>query len=169
MVKTIEIGGKEVRLDNNIGWTMIYRDQFGRDIVPTLIPMAAAALDIVAGLVGQAGKDGEVTAADLAALVDGETFINTMMHLSGAEFVDFINITWSMAKVCDDQIPEPSRWVRQFDTFFIDDIGPAVIKLILDGILSSKNRERLKSLRGALRPIMESSSTVLSSQESSEA
>ena len=38
MEKTINIGNKSVRLSNNVSWTMEYRDQFGQDIIPTLMP-----------------------------------------------------------------------------------------------------------------------------------
>jgi len=47
MEKTINIGDKEVRLTNNVGWMMTYRDQFGSDIVMSLTPLIASGLDIV--------------------------------------------------------------------------------------------------------------------------
>ena len=49
LIKTINVGNKEVRLSNNIGWTIIYRDQFGHDIVSSLTPMLAAGLDLISG------------------------------------------------------------------------------------------------------------------------
>ena len=39
MEKTIKIGDKDVRLNNNVGWTLAYRDQFGRDILPAIMPI----------------------------------------------------------------------------------------------------------------------------------
>ena len=51
MQKTIKIGDKEVILDNNIGWTMEYRNQEGKDIIPTLLPLMASMLDVFAGLI----------------------------------------------------------------------------------------------------------------------
>jgi hypothetical protein len=32
--RIIKIADKEVRLNNNVAWTMEYRDQFGKDILP---------------------------------------------------------------------------------------------------------------------------------------
>ena len=47
MEKTIKINSKtSLKVSNNIGWMLAYRDQFGRDIVPTLIPALTAALEI---------------------------------------------------------------------------------------------------------------------------
>ena len=31
MEKVIKIGDKDVRLNNNIGWAMAYKDQFGKE------------------------------------------------------------------------------------------------------------------------------------------
>ena len=49
LIKTINVGNKEVRLSNNIGWTIIYRDQFGHDIVSSLTPVMASMMDLVSG------------------------------------------------------------------------------------------------------------------------
>lgn len=157
MEKTITIGDKDVRLSNNISWAMIYRDQFGQDIIPTLLPMIAGTIDIIAGLIEETGKTGEITAEDMAKLASGDALIDALAHIGAAEFVDFINITWSMAKACDESIPEPRRWVQQFDTFPLDVIVPEVATLILDGVVSSKNSQRLKDLGQNLRPKTEGS------------
>ena len=168
MEKTITIGGKDVRLSNNISWAMIYRNQFGQDIVPTILPMIAGMVDVVGGLISEAEDPNRITIKDLAKLADGDALIDALGHIGAAEFVDFINITWSMAKVCDDNLPEPERWVRQFDQFPLDVIAPEVFGLILDGIVSSKNRERLKDLKKAIQPITESTQIASSSPVSSE-
>lgn len=167
MEKTIKISGQSVRLNNNIGWTMVYRDQFGRDIVPSLIPMAAGALDIISGLIEETRKDGDVNLADILRLTDGETLINAIIHLGGLEFVDLINITWSLAKCADDDIDEPREWIKQFETFPVDVVAPAVGDLIIKGVVSSKNLERLKETKKALQP-KKSHSTRSSSEALSE-
>ena len=56
MIKTLKIEGKEVRLDNNIDWAMIYRDQFGTDIIPALMPLFASAMDIFSELLKKTGN-----------------------------------------------------------------------------------------------------------------
>lgn len=147
MIETIKVGNKEVQFDNNVGWAMIYKDQFGQDIIPTLMPMFAGALDIISGLVNDAGKKGDIDVADILKLADGDALINASIHLGNLEFVDFINITWALAKNADDSIPDPKTWVRQFDEFPVDVIAPAVVKLVFRGMVSSKNLERLNDLR----------------------
>lgn len=164
MEKIIKIGEKDVRLSNNIGWALIYRDQFGRDIIPTIMPMLAGLLDLLGGFLRN-GKTDSLTMADLAELMDGDEFMNAYIHLSGLEFADFINITWALAKCADDSIPEPTLWVRQFDEFPVDVIGPAVFSLVLKGVMSSKNWKRLTSHLKRIRP--ESILTPSSSQGSS--
>lgn len=153
MEKTIKIGKQEVRLSNNVSWAIIYRDQFGRDIIPTLMPMLAGALDVVSGLAGSIDANGRIELRDVLADLDGDKLIDAMIHLSGLEFVDFINITWAMAKACNDDIPEPRTWVRGFDNFPVDTIAPEVFRLVFRGLVSSKNLKRLKDLTNEIKVI----------------
>ena len=159
MIKTITIDDKDIVLDNNVGWTLIYRDQFGRDIIPAIMPLLAGALDVVSGIFQEAGDKKEITIENLAKLADGDTLINAMIHIGGFEFVDFINITWAMAKNADDSIPEPNIWLKQFDEFPVDVIGPEVVKLIFKGMVSSKNLERLNGLMKNVQPKKRKKST----------
>ena len=169
MEKTIKIGSKSVRLSNNIGWAMEYRDQFGRDIVPSLTPAIAGLLDIMSGIVNETGKVKDITVVDIIASLGGDSLADAMIHLSGLEFVDFINITWALAKAADESIPEPREWVREFDYFPVDVIAPEVFELVVKGLTSSKNWQRLKSLRKQVKIIQpESNLTQSSSQESNE-
>lgn len=159
MIKTITIDDKNIVLDNNVGWTLIYRDQFGRDIIPAIMPLLAGALDVVSGIFQEAGDKKEITIENLAKLADGDTLINAMIHIGGFEFVDFINITWALAKNADDSIPEPNIWLKQFDEFPVDVIGPEVVKLIFKGMVSSKNLERLNGLMKNVQPKKRKKST----------
>ena len=169
MIKTIKIGKQDVVLDNNIGWTLIYRDQFGQDIIPSIMPMFASAMDIISGLAKETGGIGdEIALEDILKLTDGESLINALIHLGSFEFVDFINITWALAKNADDSIPEPKIWLKQTDELPVDVIGPEVVKLIFKGMVSSKNLKRLDRVAKAVRSKKKSTSTPSSSQESSE-
>lgn len=166
MEKTINIGDKSIRLNNNIGWALAYRSQFGRDIVPAIMPLFASALDIMSGIIRETGGTGEVTVKELAALADGDALIDAVIHLGGLELTDFINITWSLAKCADDSIPAPEEWVKQFEEFPVDIIAPTVFGMIYKGVISSKNRERLENLKTRIQPIL--TSTQSSSPESNE-
>ena len=92
MIKNIKIEDKEILLSNNTVWAMIYRNQFGHDIVSTLTPVVASLTDMIGGFFESVGKDGEVHLEDVAKAIDGDRIIDAIAHLSGLEFVDIINI-----------------------------------------------------------------------------
>ena len=156
MEKTVQIGNKEVRLNNNIGWAIDYRDQFGQDIIPTLLPMVAAALDLIKGLLEEVEDTNNLEWRDILRLIDGDTLFDALIHLGGLEFRDFINITWAMAKCADDSIPEPRTWVKEFEVFPVDELAPTVFNLIFTGVVSSKNLTRLKDIKKTLQPTNDS-------------
>ena len=156
MEKTVQIGNKEVRLSNNIGWAIDYRDQFGQDIIPTLLPMVAAALDLIKGLLEEVEDTNNLEWRDILKLIDGDTLFDALIHLGGLEFRDFINITWAMAKCADDSIPEPRTWVKEFEVFPVDELAPTVFDLIFKGVVSSKNLTRLKYVKKNLQPMTDS-------------
>lgn len=166
MEKTIKIGKQSVRLNNNISWAIVYRDQFGRDIIPALMPLLASALDIISGLINETGKTEDIELADLAKLADGDALLNAVIHLGGFEFTDLICITWALAKCADEDIPAPREWIAQFDSFPIDVIAPEVFTLIFKGVVSSKNLKRLEDLKKRIQPT--SISTQSSSPDSKE-
>lgn len=167
MEKIIKIGNKEVRLNNNVAWTMEYRDQFGKDIVPALMPILASLMEGVSTIISESGSN-EVTMADIADAVQGRS-MDVLLPLFQVEFVDtIINVTWAMAKAADESIEPPKRWVRQFEEFPLDVIVPAVYELVLKGFVSSKNLKRLKKISASLRNLQPSHSTTSSSPDSNE-
>ena len=166
MEKTIKIGKKSVKLNNNVSWAMVYRDQFGRDIIPTIMPLFASALDIISGIINETGKTDDIELTDLAKLADGDSLLNAAIHLGGFEFTDLICITWALAKCADEDIPAPREWIEQFETFPVDVVAPEVFSLIFKGVVSSKNLKRLEDLKKRIQPT--SISTQSSSPDSKE-
>lgn len=167
MEKIIKIGKQEVRLNNNVAWTMEYRDQFGKDIVPALMPILASLMEGVSTIISESGSN-EVTMADIADAVQGRS-MDVLLPMFQVEFVDvIINVTWAMAKAADENIEPPKRWVRQFEEFPLDVIVPAVYELVLKGFVSSKNLKRLKKASASLRNLQPSLSTTSSSPDSNE-
>ena len=172
MEKIIKIGKQEVRLNNNVAWTMDYRDQFGKDIVPALMPILASLMEGVSTIISESGSN-EVTMADIADAVQGRS-MDVLLPMFQVEFVDvIINVTWAMAKAADETILPPKQWVKQFDEFPLDVVGPAIYDLVLKGFVSSKNLKRLKKIGKDLTNLQPkknpSRSTKSSSQESNEA
>ena len=168
MERIINIGNKEVRLNNNVAWTMEYRDQFGKDILPAVMPLLASMIEGVSTIIAEAGEGGEMTTSSIAEALQGRSF-DVLMPMYQAEFVDLIvNVTWAMAKAADESIEPPKRWVRQFEAFPLDEVGPAVFDMVLKGFVSSKNLKRLKGIGESLRSLQPSHSTTSSSQHSNE-
>ena len=167
MEKVINIGEHEVKLNKNVAWTMEYRDQFGKDIVPALMPVLASSIEGVSTIIAESGKT-EITISDLAEAIQGKS-IDVLLPMFQVEFVDtIINVTWAMAKAADENIDPPKRWVRQFEAFPLDVIVPAVYELVLKGFVSSKNLTRLKNLGASLKNLQPSHSTISSSPDSNE-
>jgi len=166
MEKIIKIGKQEVRLNNNVAWTMEYRDQFGKDIVPAIMPLLASMIEGVSTIVAEAGD--EVNTSTIAEALQGRA-IDIMLPMFQAEFVDLVvNVTWAMAKAADESIAPPRQWVRQFDSFPLDVVGPAVFDMVLKGFVSSKNLKRLKKIGESLKSLQPSHSMSSSSQDSNE-
>ena len=167
MEKVIKIGRQEVKLNNNVAWTMEYRDQFNKDILPVIMPFIAAMTEGIASVLAETGDD--LTRAGIADAIQGRS-MDILLPMFQAEFVDLIvNVTWAMAKAADENIAPPKQWVRQFEEFPLDVVGPAVWDLVLKGFVSSKNLRRLKKLGNELKNLQPSLSTTSSSQDSSEA
>lgn len=157
MEKTIKTDSKtSFKVSNNIGWMLAYRDQFGRDIVPALIPLLNSLLNIAIEVSKVAGREG-VSATDIMQALDGDTIRDAIIEASGLEMVDIINIIWAMAKAADDDIDEPREWVRQFDHFPLDTILPVIFDLTAQCMVSTKNYKRL---REAMQALSQSPSTA---------
>ena len=153
MIKTVKFGKNEIILDNNIGWTMVYRDQFGTDIIPSIMPILAGMVDILSGVAEDIGGKKEIGIEMLGELSESGKLEEAIIKASSAEFVDFINITWALAKNADDNISDPREWVKQFDEFPVDVIGPEVFKLIFKGMISSKNLKRMNAAMKSVHPV----------------
>lgn len=150
MEKKIKLDGKtSIILNNNVGWLFLYKDQFGRDIVPTLVPVLNAGIDLVFGVYKETG--GKIS-KDTIMSIDTDALTDAIYNAAAIEAVDLLNIVWALAKNADDEIPEPREWFRQFDAFPVDVVAPAVFELVFKGMVSTKNLKRLQSLRESLQP-----------------
>ena len=166
MEKVIKIGSNEVRLSNNVAWVMEYRDQFGKDILPAIMPLITTVSEGISTVLSEAGTD--ITIESLSEAINGRA-MDVLLPLYQAEFVDLvINVTWAMAKAADEDIDPPKKWVRQFDTFPLDVVGPTIFELVMKGFISSKNLTRLKRTGKKLKNLQPLQQTKSSLQESNE-
>lgn len=165
MERIINIGDKDVKLNNNIGWTYVYKNQFGGDIIPTLMPVLNAVLNIMSGIFQEVENRDEIGLEDVAKITGSESFMEAMIQLSGLEFTDFLNITWALAKKADASIDPPERWYDQFDTFPTDEVIVEVFDFIFQGSTSSKKYQRLKEMFKSLQPKKNQSTLKKSSSQ----
>lgn len=165
MEKIIKIGKKEVRLNNNVAWTMEYRDQFNKDILPAIMPLAASMIEGISTIMADATNNGEITTSSIAEALEGRT-MEILLPMFQAEFVELVvNVTWAMAKAADESVDPPKKWVRQFEEFPLDVVGPAVLDLVLKGFVSSKNLKRLKKIGESVKTLQPTSDSMTSSSQ----
>ena len=167
MEKIIKIGKQSVRLSNNVAWTMEYKDQFGKDIVPVIMPLVSSLLEGVASVVSETGVK-DVSVEKIADAIQGRA-LDILLPIYQMEFTETVfNITWAMAKAADEDIVPPKQWAHTLDSFPLDVILPEVGELVMKGFVSSKNLKRLKELGANLKKLQPSLSMTSSSQDSSE-
>ncbi|MFA6816537.1 MAG: hypothetical protein WCS73_09620 [Lentisphaeria bacterium] len=145
MRKKIEIDDNHsIELNSSMGWLFIYREQFGRDILPDLLPALETILELLKSCVKDISADGTGT-IDFSA-IDDDTISSAIIALSGAEIVTVLNIAWAMAKNADKSTGTPEEWADQFDCFPLDLILPEIMKIVISSSISSKNAKRLLTL-----------------------
>lgn len=157
MIKTIKFDNDHsVEMSSNIGWLLTYRSQFGKDILPDLMPVIESLVTLAASLFDGSA---EITAEEVIAKIDRDALSDLYLSLSNLEFTTIINIAWSLAKTADDSIPAPEEWVKQFDVFPFDTLIIEMFKMIAESSVSTKNWMRLQSLMKTLKPSMSISSS----------
>ena len=84
--------------------------------------------------------------------INTDALTDAIYSAAAIESVDMLNIVWALAKNADEEIPESREWYKQFETFPVDIIAPAVFELIFKSMVSTKNLKRLQSLKESLQP-----------------
>lgn len=146
--------GQEITLDNNLAWLMEYQNQFGEDILPSLMPLVMSLADLIGSIADNKDIDfSNLQARDILRVLKAEETMDAWIKLSAFKTTDIINIVWAMAKTADDKIGPPMKWIRQFeDGFPIDVILPKAVTMAVKGVTSSKNWERLTAAWAKLQP-----------------
>lgn len=144
MKKTIKIADQSVELNSSAGWFYDYREQFGHDIMPDLLPILEGLLGTLAEL--QEGESDELILTDeiVGKIIDA---------LATAEITTIFNITWAMAHNADDKIKQPREWMNDFETFPVDEVVPELIRMVLESSVSSKNAKSLLEKMETIKPL----------------
>ena len=142
MIKRLEIEGKPVELNSSAGWLYVYRNQFGRDILPDIMPMIESLLTLAIDFMKHS-EDGEITFEKLIEFADDDKLDDIFARLSGMETVTLLGIFWALAKNADRSIGQPEEYFNEFEILPLDEIIPAVFRLIIESSISSKNSQSL--------------------------
>lgn len=168
MIRTINVNGQPVEVNTSAGWLYAYRERFGHDILPDLMPILESVLNAAASILEEA--DGEINQKTALAAMNNENFVQAFISLAGMEFTTVFNIFWAMAYNKDQSIPAPREYMNQFERFPLDEVLPELFYALVDSSVSSKNAERLLTMLKKAKKLTEkeSLSTPSPSQESTE-
>lgn len=156
MHKTYKIDtDHSIVLDSSMGWFLLYREYFGHDIMPDLLPAMETVLHAIGNTLGVI--EGDSVEEVVKAVTSREVVDDFIVDITGMEISTMLNIFWALAKNEDNSIPEPRTFFNQFESFPVDELAPQVFRQILNSSISSKNLKRL----GAKYPFVQ---TMLSSE-----
>lgn len=112
MEKTINIGGKNIKMRASALIPRLYRFRFGRDILRDMMSLKKA-YEKKKELPENATEE-EIMDAEFSAL-------NLMI---------FENVAYIMAKHADPSVPDdPDEWLDQFEMFSIYEVLPEILKM----------------------------------------
>lgn len=119
MLKTLKFGDKEVTFSTSFAWAIVYKAQFGEDPLKVLIP----------AIQGIESADGNDEAAGYVLF-------------SELGMVNIANIAWAMAKLVDQDIPDPMMWIESYgDDFGVMDIAIEVLPAAVTSCFASKKSQ----------------------------
>ena len=150
MIETIMIEGKAVEIDSASGWTYCYREQFGHDILPDMLPIArsiaVAAEGLLKELPDNALENGEISGKNIKGIlknIDGYFLQDALDEIAGLEITTIQNIFWALAKNANTGLEQPRRFFNQFEVFPYEEVLPRVLVAIIKSSSSSKNSQSL--------------------------
>lgn len=123
MIKTIMFGDKPVEFCTSFAWTFIYKSQFKRDPAKLLMPAIVMARN-------EAEEGGELDLKEEKA---------AFLFYAEIGFTGLAEIAWAMAKLADNDVPEPMAWIASYgDDFNAADLLEELLPEIIDSCLTSK-------------------------------
>lgn len=150
MKKEITIGNQRVELNSSAGWLYVYREQFGRDILPDLMPIVETVLALSVKMLSNV-RNNTIDLQDVVGALDDDTIDEVLIAMSGMEITTMLNIFWALAKNANEGIGRPHEFMNTFETFPADEVGPEVFKMIVKSSISSKNAKRLLAVMKSMK------------------
>lgn len=155
MIKTVQFEGHSVEINTSAGWLFVYRQQFGRDILPDIMPVIESILAAVAELL-EDGKTDEISLKEIAEAAQTGALVDAFTKMAGMELMTMYQVFYAMAKNAEKGIEPPEDYFNSFDVFPLDIILPEMFSGIVESSISSKNS---KSLLEMIRKKTQSTST----------
>lgn len=134
MKKEIKIGEQTLTVNSSAGWFYDYREEFGHDIMPDLMPILESILGAIAEMTESGSEELVITDELVSKIIDA---------LATAEITTVFNIAWAMAHNEDEKIERPRKWANSFENFPLDEVVPQLVTTILESSVSSKNAKSL--------------------------
>lgn len=169
MIKTIRINEQPVEINSSMGWIYTFKEQFGYDVLPVILPAIEAGIDLIVKTASNISVDNvkNLKAQELMQAIDDDVLNDASMLLAGFQLTTITDIAWALAKNAHHDIPEPKEWLNSFEIFEADEIVPELFSAIVESSVSKKKAEQLlKKLKKA--KTSPSQSTESPSQESTE-
>lgn len=141
MIKTIQIDDRSVEINTSAGWFYEYRENFGHDILPDIMPVLESVLNATASVLSESG--GKFNEKEILKAMNNELLVDAFMKMAGLEIITMYNIFWAMAKNANRKIEQPRDYFNDFDVFPMDEILPQMFVGIVDSSISSKNAKSL--------------------------
>lgn len=166
MKRTFDFDGTPVELNSSMGWFLIYKEQFGHDILPDLMPAIDAVFGLTIDLIGDLNRD-RIGLDEILRKLDKDMVSEAIATVSGLGATTMVQILWSLAKNANPDIPGPLKWINSFETIPLDEVFMPVINLIFDSCVSKKKAHSLLMALKKKKP--NSQQTSYSSEEPTEA
>lgn len=114
MIKTVQMGEKELQFSTSFAWVFIYKSQFGKDPAQILLPAVR----------------------DLQG-ADEESAGYTLMERLG--FSGVTEISWAMARLADKKTPDPEAWIASLgDDFDMMELVTEVLPEAIESCFTTK-------------------------------
>lgn len=133
---------KEIKVDKDnkfeintaAGWLYVYKEYFGNDILPELVPMMDSVLGVAAEIMDEKGSGDP-----------RDVIAEAMGAFAGTDLTTLTNIIWALAKNADPNIPNVQEWFNKFETFPTDEIVSEIFWTLAGTYITKKKVQSLKT------------------------
>lgn len=138
MIKTINIGGKDVDFKLSLSAFFIFKNQFGYDGLQKLLPVLGEAVESF-DLNIESEEDLKISDLSIA------TFGQMLQNIYSFEITEILNFIWVFAKNADKKIPLPEKWFSEFEDFPVYDVLKELLPALFETLVTKKKLTNTKT------------------------